>query len=85
MEITPGARFAVNDPPAAVAVAVAGIGVVLAPVDAVASELALLRLQTDFGEPLPVDLFVVYPSRRLLPRRVRAAIEWIAQPRYASP
>ena len=84
-ELTPSARFAVNDPRAAVEVARRGVGIVLAPVDAVAPEVDFLRLVPEFGEPLPVDLFVVYPSRRLLPRRVRAAIEWIAQLRYVSP
>jgi len=83
LELTPRPRFAVNDPRAAVAVAARGLGIVLAPVDAVIPELGLRRLLPDFGEPAPIELVIVYPSRRLLPRRVRAAIEWLAQPRYA--
>jgi len=83
LELTPSPRFAVNDPRAAVAVAARGLGVVLAPIDAVAPELRLRRLVPDFGEPAPIDLVIAYPSRRLLARRVRAAIEWLAQPRYA--
>jgi DNA-binding transcriptional LysR family regulator len=80
--VRPTARFAVNDPRAAIEVARRGVGVVLAPVDA-AVEAGLVALETDFGSPEPVDLYVVYPSRRLLPRRVRLAIDWLAQPRYA--
>ena len=83
LALMPSPRFAVNDPRAAVAVAARGLGIVLAPVDAVAPELGLRRLLPDFGEPAPIDLVIVYPSRRLLARRVRAAIEWLAQPRYA--
>jgi DNA-binding transcriptional LysR family regulator len=80
VEIAPRARFAVNDPRAAVDVARRGLGIVLAPLEAVPSEAReLVRLETDFGEPRPVDLFVVYPTRRLLPLRVRMAIDWLAQ------
>jgi LysR family transcriptional regulator AphB len=78
--VRPGIRFAVSDPRATVEVARQGVGFVLAPVDAVAAAPAgLLAMKTDFGEPRALDLFVVYPTRRLLPRRVRLAIDWIAK------
>jgi len=78
-DVTPSARFAVNDPRAAVDVARQGVGIVLAPLDAAEEHgRELVRLRADFGEPEPADLFAVYPTRRLLPRRVRLAIEWLA-------
>jgi DNA-binding transcriptional LysR family regulator len=78
VEVTPGARFAVNDPRAAVEVARGGLGITLAPADAVAADRrGLATLRAEFGEPEPVDLFLVYPTRRLLPRRVRMAIDWL--------
>ena len=84
IELKPRARFAVNDPRAAVELTRRGLGVYLAPLDAVADGAPdLMRLRTPFGEPAPLDLFIVYPSRRLLPRRVRQAIDWLTQPRYA--
>jgi DNA-binding transcriptional LysR family regulator len=81
LEIAPRTRFAVNDPRAAVQAARTGLGIVLAPLDAVTSE-GLVALTTDFGKPVPVTLFVQYPTRHLQPRRVRAAIEWLKQPCY---
>ena len=75
--IKPNARFAVNDPRAAIELARRGLGVVLAPVEAAEQAPELVRLTTTFGEPAPIDLFIVYPSRRLLPRRVRLAINWL--------
>ncbi len=78
--VTPCARFAVNDPRAALQVARRGLGMALAPVDAwLMDPEGLSRLHTDFGEPEAIDLFVVYPSRRLLPQRVRLAIDWLAE------
>lgn len=78
-EIRPRPDFSVNDPRAAVDVARSGLGVVLAPLEAVPEDSELVRLKTDFGEPQDAELFIVYPTRRLLPLRVRAAIEWLAK------
>jgi len=79
IDVTPRACFVINDPRGAVEVARSGVGVVLAPRDAVpARDRELVELATRFGEPQPVDLFVVYPSRRRLPSRVRLAIDWLA-------
>jgi len=80
--LKPRLRFAVNDPRGAVEVARKGLGFVLAPLDAVA-DTGLVRLKTELGEPEPVDLYLVYPTRRLLPQRVRLAIDWLTQARYA--
>jgi DNA-binding transcriptional LysR family regulator len=80
IEVSPNARFVLNDPRGAVDVARRGVGIVLAPVDAVdAADRELVRLRADFGEPEPMALYVVYPTRRLLPQRVRLAIEWLAK------
>jgi LysR family transcriptional regulator AphB len=77
-EVTPRARFVVNDPRSAIEMARRGLGVALAPLEAIApDERDLVQLTTAFGTPEPVDLFVVYPSRRLLPLRVRMAIDWL--------
>lgn len=75
-EVTPNARFVVNDPRAAIDVARRGVGLVLAPTDADVT--GLVPVMTELGEPRAVELFVVYPTRRLLPQRVRLAIEWLA-------
>ena len=75
--IKPNQRFFVNDPRAAVEIARRGIGLVLAPREAVRKRDELDRVKTDFGEAQPTELFVVYPSSRLLPRRVRLAIDWL--------
>ena len=80
VEVSPRARFAVNDPRAAWEAASQGLGIVLAPLDMPADPLrALVPLKADFGEPEPVDLYIVYPTRRLLPRRVRMAIDWLVE------
>ena len=82
LAVAPHARFAVNDPRAAVEVARQGLGMVLAPVEAVSSDpRGLVALRADFGEPEPVDLYLVYPTRRLLPLRVRLAIDWLSERR----
>ncbi len=82
--VKPNARFAVNDPRATVEVARRGLGFVLAPIDAVAQAPAgLVALKADFGEPQAHELYLVYPTRRLLPARVRLAIDWLADPRVA--
>lgn len=78
-EITPSARFTVNDPRAAVEVARHGVGIVLTPEPA-AEGRGLVRLRTDAGEPVPAQVYAVYPSRRLLAARVRLVLEWLAAP-----
>jgi DNA-binding transcriptional LysR family regulator len=78
-QVSPNARFTVNDPRAAVDVARRGVGVVLAPLEAVpAADRDLVRITADVGEPEPAQIFAVYPSRRLLPLRVKLALEWLA-------
>ena len=78
VHVSPRARFVINDPRAVLDVTRQGIGIALVPADAAAaSDRTLVRLSTDFGEPEPVDLYVVYPTKRLLPHRVRMAIDWL--------
>ncbi len=76
-DVTPAARFVVNDPRAAVDAARQGVGIVRVAVEAAAGDRELVPLTCDFGHPPPVDLHIVYPTRRLLPRRVRMAIDWL--------
>lgn len=79
-EIEPRARFSVNDPRGAIDVARLGVGITLVPLDAVThGDRQLVHLQAEFGEPEPLLLHAVYPSRRLLPSRVRLAIDWLAK------
>jgi LysR family transcriptional regulator, transcriptional activator AphB len=79
--VTPRARFTISDPRAAVEIARQGLGFALLPRDAAAGVAELEPVACALGEPEPVELFVVYPSRRLLPRRVRLAIEWLLDER----
>jgi DNA-binding transcriptional LysR family regulator len=73
-------RFTVNDPRGTADVARRGLGIALLPLDSVGGEgQGLVRLCADFGEAEPLDLYVVYPTRRLLPQRVRMAIDWLAK------
>lgn len=81
-EVAPRVRFAVNDPRAAVDVARLGVGMALVPVEAVAHgdpELVRLEPERGFGTPEPARVFAVHPSRRLLPLRVKLALEWLAR------
>src|SRR6185369_13845200 len=80
LEVWPHVGFTVNDPRGTAEVAREGVGIALLPLDTVANDAqGLVRLRTDFGEPDPVDLFLVYPTRRLLPQRVRLAIDWLTK------
>ena len=81
VEVAPGARFVVNDPRGALEVARMGLGIALVPRDAVDAADDLVLLDADLGKPAPSDLFIVYPVRRQLSRRVRLAIDWLAAPR----
>ena len=83
--IRPNVRFAVNDPRAVAAVARQGLGFAVLPSDVLATQdERLVSVPTDFGAPEPMDLHLIYPSRRLLPQRVRLAIDWLFQPRWAA-
>lgn len=71
-------RVMVNDPRVAIAAAVAGLGVVCATIDAIAAYgPSLVELTVIGRHPEPRDLFAVYPSRTLVPSRVRAALDWV--------
>jgi len=77
-ELTPQESFVVNDPRVAIEAAKAGLGIVRAPQDLVEREKSALELlECELGEPEGRDMYAVYPSRRLVPRRVQAAIEWV--------
>ena len=76
----PRTRLAVNSTEAAVAAAVAGLGVVRLLSYQIAEELrsgALVAILEEFApEPIPVSL--VYPESGLLPLKVRAFLDWTA-------
>jgi DNA-binding transcriptional LysR family regulator len=78
-------RFTVDDPRVALDAAAAGLGVVCAPVDTIAARGAGLVVLAVAGRTVaPRDIYAIYPSRRLLSTRVRAALDWIiAAPRAA--
>jgi DNA-binding transcriptional LysR family regulator len=79
-ELRPNERHTVNDPRVAIAAAVEGLGVVCAPMDALKPQGDKLVQLTVVGRTLePRELFAVYPSRRLLPRRVRLALDWVRE------
>ncbi|KYF95277.1 LysR family transcriptional regulator [Sorangium cellulosum] len=77
-EVRPRARFCVNDPRAAIAAAAQGLGAVCAPREVIAQHgEALVELTVTGRTVEPRELFAVYPSRRLLPARVRLALDWV--------
>ena len=77
-EVMPRECFTVNDPRVAVEAAKAGLGVVRAPRDLLQREKrSLVLLECALGEPEGREMYAVYPSRRLVPLRVKAAIEWV--------
>ncbi len=79
-EITPNVRFSVNDPRASIDLARSGLGVICVPVEAVpVGEPELVALEADFGAPESRDIYAVYPTRKLLPTRVRLALDWVAR------
>ena len=78
VELRPAEHFRANDPRVAVAAARAGLGVVRAPQELIDQEgRALVTLTCELGQLEGRELFAVYPSRRLLPLRVKAAIDWV--------
>jgi DNA-binding transcriptional LysR family regulator len=77
-EVRPRERLTVNDPRLAIMAAVEGLGVVCAPADAVEQQgRALVPLTVEGRTVEARDLYAVYPSRRLLPTRVRLALDWV--------
>jgi LysR family transcriptional regulator, transcriptional activator AphB len=85
VKVQPQAAFHVNDLRVAVDAARWGLGLVRAPTELIqASGLAMPSLAPDLGTPVPRDLYAVYPTRRLVPRRVRLAIDWVARAANAS-
>ncbi|MFT3768703.1 MAG: LysR substrate-binding domain-containing protein [Minicystis sp.] len=72
-------RFHVNDPRVAIDAAARGLGLVCAPRDAILAA-DLVELTAAPGTPEPRSIYAVFPSPQL-PKRVRAAIEWIARDR----
>lgn len=78
--VRPRAAFCVNDQRVALEAARRGLGMVLAPVELLsASGLSVLDLAPEVGVPEPRELHAVYPSRRLVPKRVRLAVDWVAR------
>lgn len=79
-EIRPREHVCVNEPRVAIAAAAQGLGVVCAPSEVIAERGAGLVQLTVSGRTIePRELFAVYPSRRLLPARVRRALDWVME------
>ncbi|WP_437627130.1 LysR family transcriptional regulator [Sorangium sp. So ce1151] len=79
-EVRPRAQCCVNDPRVAIAAAAQGLGVVCAPREVIAQQgEALVELTVTGRTVEPRELFAVYPSRRLLPSRVRLALDWVVK------
>ncbi|MDF2692642.1 MAG: transcriptional regulator, LysR family [Labilithrix sp.] len=76
-DITPNERLRVNDPRVAVDAAKLDLGVIRAMSDALVGT-DLVTLTCEIGALEPRDLYAVFPSRRLMPMRVRMAIDWVA-------
>ncbi|WP_394839640.1 LysR family transcriptional regulator [Pendulispora rubella] len=78
--LRPHARFSVSDLRVGIEAATRGLGIVRAPRhELVAAGLLLLEPKADVGHPEARELYAVYPSRRLLPKRVALAIDWVAR------
>lgn len=76
-DVKPNAVVLVNDPRVAVEGAIRGLGLVCSSLEMLTArkkELALLTVRGRKFEPR--EIFIVYPSRRLVPSRVRAAVDW---------
>jgi DNA-binding transcriptional LysR family regulator len=85
VDVRPKARFCATDLRVEIDAARAGLGVVRAPRDLVdEAGLVVLKPSADLGQPESRAMFAVYPSRRLVPKRVRLAIDWVARA-FASP
>lgn len=79
VQVNPAKSFVLNDPRGVAEVARRGVGIAQLPLELAADMPELERLSTELGEPEPLELFAVYPSKRLLPLRVRAALDWLAR------
>jgi DNA-binding transcriptional LysR family regulator len=78
--VRPRARLCVNDPRVAIEAARRGLGVTRAPRAWLAeAELTLLEPAEDLGLPEPGEIYAVYPSRHLVPRRVSLAVAWVTR------
>ena len=79
-EAEPRTRLAVNSTEAAIAAAVAGVGIARLLSYQIEDELrsgSLVAILEEFAPPpLPVNL--VYPEARLVPRKLRAFLDWTA-------
>ncbi|WP_240488775.1 LysR family transcriptional regulator [Labilithrix luteola] len=76
-DVRPSARILVNDPRVAVEGATRGLGIVCAPLEMLTARKNALTLLGVRGRTFePREIFIVYPSRRLVPSRVRAAVDW---------
>lgn len=80
LEVSFKERVRTNDPRVAIEAARRGLGVVRAPLEAV-TEANLVPLTCRDGEVEPRPVYVVFASRRFVPRRVRAVIDWITNSR----
>jgi LysR family transcriptional regulator AphB len=79
VELHPRSLFCVNDLRVAVAAAVRGLGLVRAPIALVKSSgLVVLDVAAEVGTAEARDMYAVYPTRRLVPKRVRLAVDWVA-------
>ena len=80
IEVRPTAPFCVNDLRVAVEAAQRGLGMARAPRELIdEAGLIPLRLGADIGRSETRDIYAVYPTRRLVPRRVRLAVDWVAR------
>lgn len=78
--LKPNEHFIVNDPRVAVAAAKSGLGVLRAARELLRREGdALVLLECELGELQSREMYAVYPSRRLLPQRVKGAIDWVTK------
>ena len=78
--VEPRTRLAVNTTEAAVAAAIAGLGIIRVLTYQVADELRSGELQVVLGEfaPAAMPVSLVYPDAGLLPLKVRAFLDWTA-------
>lgn len=79
--VTVGGRFTTDNGETTLRAALAGVGIVLTAEVVARADIAAGRLVPVLPgwEPEPVPVTLIYPSRRNLPPRVRAVIDFIAQ------
>ncbi len=76
--LRPTERLIVDEPRVAARAAAEGLGLACVGDDLVGDR-RLVRLDVRGMKPAARELHAVYPSRRLLPSRVRLAIDWVAK------